>query len=291
MYIAILLILGFILVYIIKPKDKESYRKTVLSLFGIAYFSLWRFIDFYLNIFPTTSIDKNIVFLFLIILVFIISFLPWVTRSTPVKAYSYIAVFVVSVVITFTFEREIKNIVADLGGYYHDPEYNFSDETNKSKVNTFYYKAGGFKLNVPTGWLNKTNDSGLVYFIQQSNNKKTAELRPRCFHNTDLTMPEIVNNIISTDKTQGAKTEKHCSIENKKLLTCFIRSNNTKSNMQERWRWLVMNKENHQNAELDIVFYSNNVKNKQEVNKIISSFEMKTLAEPLPYCASTIEWY
>ena len=104
-------------------------------------------------------------------------------------------------------------------------------------------------------------------------------------------MPEIVNNIISTDKTQGAKTEKHCSIENKKLLTCFVRSNNTKSNMRERWRWLVMNKENHQNTELDIVFYNNNVKDRQEVNKIISSFEMNTLAEPLPYCASTIEWY
>ena len=291
MYIAILLILGFILVYIIKPKDKESYRKTVLSLFGIAYFSLWRFIGFYFDIFSTTSIDKNTVFLFLIILVFIISFLPWVSRSTPVKSYSFIAVFVVSVVITFTFEREIKNTIAELGGYYHDLEYNFSDETNKSEVNSFYYKAGGFKINIPASWLKKTNGSGLVYFIKQSNNKKTAELRPRCFHNTDLTMPEIVNNIISTDKTQGAKTEKHCSIKNKKLLTCFVRSNNTNSNMQERWRWLVMNKENRQNMELDTVFYNNNVINSQEVNKIISSFEMNTLAEPLPYCASTIEWY
>lgn len=292
MKIAILLILALILVYFIKPKDKQSYHKTILAIFGIAYFCIWRFLDFYFDIFTPVEIDKNTAFVSLMVITLIIGFLPWITRTTEIQSYAFVALFVLSIFLTFMFENNIKNVIAERGGYYNDSEYAFTDNTEKKKLNKFYYEAGGFSVEIPDSWEKQKNELGMIYFTKQKNNTKMAEFRPSCFHNSEFTMPEIINNIIETSLLQGFKTEKHCSIKNNSLLTCFIRnSDNKESESHERWRLLTMNIEQGQNMELDFVFEKNSVINKQVASSIISSFKSTALTEPLPFCARSANWF
>ena len=68
MKIAILLISALILVYFIRPKDKQSYHKTILAIFGIAYFCIWRFLDYYFDIFTPVDMDKNTAFISLMVI-------------------------------------------------------------------------------------------------------------------------------------------------------------------------------------------------------------------------------
>lgn len=291
MYIVVLLIIGLAQAYLVNPKDEKSYHQIVLAIYGISFFVIWRFANFYFDVFPDSDIDKDISFVVLITLSFVISILPWAVKSNKVKAYFLITMFVVSTIVTFAGEREIKNLIADIGGYYNDVAL-FEKKPDKKGLMSFYYKDGGFKFKISNHWLKNDNKINRVYFTKESKKIKTAEIRPRCFHETDLTMPEIVKNIITSDNAQGLVTKKTCFIRNELFLTCMVRSSSNESiNKKERWRWLVMNENNQQYMELDVVFYNNEMINRQEAEDAIRSFEVSILPKPLPYCLGDAEWF
>ncbi len=291
MYIALLLIVALILVYFSRPKDKESYHKTILAIFGIAYFCIWRFLDFYLVSFYPEESFQNIAFLSLMAVAFISGLLPWVIKITQIKAYAFVALFAISVLITFVFEKEIKNVIAEWGGYYDDAAPTLVLPSKENKTTLYQHEAGGYSINVPISWQKKTNESGLDYFVKQTKNKHT-ELRPTCFHNTEITLAEIISNIIKTSRNQGLDTEKHCYKMDNTLLTCFVRNSGMdKSNKNERWRWITTDKNQKQNMQLDFVFSDVQLKDKQEASAIIKSFKSVPLSEPLPYCTSSAEWF
>ncbi len=62
MHIVLLIASGMALAYFSRAKDKESYRIAILAIIGFAYFCIWRFTDFYTDIFFTDSNIKNISF-------------------------------------------------------------------------------------------------------------------------------------------------------------------------------------------------------------------------------------
>jgi len=292
MYIVLLLIVALILVYFSRPKDKESYHKTILAIFGIAYFCIWRFLDFYIESFYPNESFKNIAFLSLMAIAFISGLLPWVIKITQTKAYAFVAIFAVSVLITFGFEKEIKNLIAEWGGYYDDAVPTLALPSKENKTTLYQYEAGGYSINVPGSWQKKTNESGLDYFIKQTKKNKSAELRPTCFHNTKITLPKIISNIIKSSRNQGLKTEKYCYKTNNALITCFVRiSGMDELNKNERWRWIATDKNQKQNMQLDFVFNGGVLKDKEEANAIIKSFKHIPLSEPLPFCTSSAEWF
>ena len=292
MDIVLLIAAGMALAYFSRPKDKESYRIAILAIIGFAYFCIWRFTDFYTDIFFTDSNIKNISFFILMLSAVIIGLLPWVRVISRNHAIVLAGIFIISVVLTFTFEKNIKNAVVTWGGYFDDPASELAHSVNQINTQLYYHESGGFTINIPDNWHKKTHESGLDYFEMQAEGKAYAELRPRCFHNTDISIPEIIKTIINWDEQQVLKAEKNCFLSNSKLFTCFIRSHgNGANNTQEKWRWLVMDEIQRQNIELDFIFYSNYTQGRRDAEAIINSLVFKPLSSPLPVCASSIDWF
>ena len=291
MYTVLLLSVALILVFVSKPSDRQSYHKAILAIFGMTYFIIWRFIAFYVDVFLLGESFKNIAFISLIVASVIISVLPWVTqiKQKPATALSFL--FLISAFFSFAFEKDIKNHIAQWTGYFNQtaPVLNTILPTTDSK--SFYLDAEGFSISIPETWKKKSNNSGLIYFEAQVENKKHIELRPSCFHNAETSMPEIITNILNHDKSNKLITDIQCFRQTEKLYACFIRSNGKFDNgAMEKWRWIVMDKNQRQNIELDIIFYSNDTGMRRTAEAVIHSIKYKHLPDPLPTCKSTIDW-
>lgn len=208
MHIVLLIATGMSLAYFSRPKDKQSYQIAILAIIGFAYFCIWRFTDFYTDIFFDDSDIKNISFFILMLSAVLIGLSPSVRAISRVPAIVLAGIFVICVVLTFTFEKNIKNSVASWGGYFDAPAREMMHLVNKANTQLYHHESGGFTINIPENWQKKIHNSGLDYFELQYESKALAELRPRCFHNTDLSIAEITNNAFNWDKNQGFIVER-----------------------------------------------------------------------------------
>ena len=291
MYIVLLIAVIMALVYFSRPKDKQSYQIAIFSILGFAYFCIWRFTDFYTDIFFADSNIKNISFFVLMLSAVLIGLLPWVRAISRRHAIVLAGIFVISVVLSTTFEKNIKNSMATWGGYFDSHASELTHSVNQANTRVYHHESGGFTINIPENWQKKTHNSGLDYFELEGVSTAHAELRPRCFHNTDSSIPEIINNTIHRDQTQQLEVENNCFISDSNLYKCFIYSEGEGENeSQEKWRWLVMDESQNQNIELDFIFYSNIVQSRLDAEAIINSLVFKPLASPLPLCTSSADW-
>jgi hypothetical protein len=292
MHTVLLIAAGLALAYFARPKDKQSYQMAILAIIGIAYFCIWRFADFYTDIFLVDNNIKNISFFLLMFSAVVIGLFPWVRAISRNHAYVLTGIFAICAVLTFSLEKNIKNTVAGWGGYFDDPASELRHSVNQTSTQIYHHESGGFTINIPDNWQKKKHDSGLDYFELQIENKAHAELRPRCFHNTELSIPEIISNIINWDQSQTLEAKKQCFLSSSNFFTCFITSHGNRLNsIQERWRWLLMDKSQSQNIELDFIFYSNNEQGRRDAEAIINSLVFKPLTSPLPLCISPVDWF
>ena len=290
MFTVLLIASALIVGYVARPKDKQSYHMAVMAIFGVAYFCIWRFADFYLNEFTPGAMSKHIAFLVLMSVAVILCLLPWVRNITRLYAIVLAVIFGISAVVTFLMEKDIQNLVAGWGGYFGDQLMNVSKVNPIAASSVFDHKAGGFSIRVPDSWGRKQNESGLTYFDLEQNKKILAELRPRCFHDTKLSVVDIINNILEWDRSQGMRDQKYCN--DKEGFVCFVQSIRTDSGrIREKWRWLVMDEQQRQNIELDFVFYDMQEKSRNDAKAIINSIKLHHLPDPLPQCVSTIDWF
>lgn len=263
-----------------------------MAIFGIAYFCIWRFTAFYLDVFDYDTTAKNTAFLLLILTTVVIALLPWVRRTGRKPAIALGVLFAVCVVPTFLLEKNIKNLLALWGGYFDDAVVVFQQAKETADGHSFHSETGGFEVLVPDNWQKQTHPSGMEYFQWRVDGKTLAELRPGCFHNTELSVPEIVINILNWDRSQAWQTEKQCFPGDNNGFTCFIRSKSRGDKQEkEKWRWLVMDKYQRQNIELDVVFYTDRPQARADAEAMINSLVVTPLADPLSLCASSVEWF
>jgi len=292
MYIVILLAIALILAYFTRPKDKHSYHKAILAIFGIAYFVIWRFLEYYLNVFFVDDTTKNIIFLSLISFTVIVSVLPWLTQISQIKSYVFVAFFFVFLLLTFTLEKNIKFYIAEWGGYFDDATPQLTQTSERDSGVKYHHESGGFTVALPKVWQKNSNKLGMDYFTWKDKNKKLVELRPGCFHNSELSMPEIMLNIFNYETAQGQRIEKQCFKAEAKFLICFVRSiGNKEDGTKEKWRWIVTELNQKQNIELDFLFYNNELQTREKAKAVINSLEIIPLSDPLPLCTSSIDWF
>ena len=289
MEIAALLIIALVLSFTAKLEDKKSFRNILLAIFGISYFVVWKFVDFYYAIFTNVKISSNTAFLVLTGIVLLIISLPWVKRGTREVSYLFVVLFFLSVTISFIFEKNIKNFVAETSGYYSDSMPEFSTSFTTGKVKVFQHEKGVFAIEIPVSWEEKKNSLDITYFSKGNN---IAELRPSCFHGSELTMPEIVLNIMKSQELQKLNTTKSCVNLKADTFACLVKTEQLDNKaIKSRWRWLVMDHNNGHNIELDFIFSNNDTTSKQEAEAIISSLELKPLLKPVQTCLRPAEWF
>jgi hypothetical protein len=277
--------------YFASPREKHNYRMALLAILGIAYFSIWRFAEYYMDLFHPHSGLKNIVFASLILGAVILGLLPWITAIKRTPALLLVALFGVCAVLTFSLEKNIKNNLAEWGGYFDHATVSFKKVIDEAHTRRYHNEAGAYSIRIPLHWRKIMHSSGLYYLQWQQDESLQAELRPRCFHKAELSVSEIMDNIFQWDRGQGYQVEGRCFIPSDGGYVCFIQSKkNGEINPRERWRWMVMDDHQHRNIELDILFYNDKVKARHEAGAIINSLTLMPTTGPLHPCISPMDW-
>lgn len=287
----LLLIIILTLLFLAKPRHSRSYHIAVLAIFGIFYFCIWYFLDFYVTVFQWQEKFRYILLGGLFSLAAISAVLPWTRNIGPFPAYCLAILFFISLALTYGFEKNIKHALASLGGYYNkEASYKLPDRI-KQEGKKFNFVEGGIEVIVPPDWVKKTHNSGLTYFVYPDDSRPLIEMRPHCFHNSDLTLPEIMSNMKISMAVQYDKIEQECSIAFDNWHTCSLHAEKDRADPKSTvWRWLAVDTEHAQSVEIDFVYSNTEPSLMHDVLKVINSIKVYKLDEPYPGCLSPAEW-
>jgi hypothetical protein len=290
MNVLIPLALALILINHQKIRDDQYYRFSVLSIVGITYFFIFRYIDYYLSIFTPGDVWHSIPKVLVVLIAVGICLSPWITKSTTVKAGVCVFLFVVSIFAAFGFDRLIKIAITDLGGYFGEPPKIGVPEYAGDAVR-YVSDTGGYSLSIPIHWEKRSHESQADYFVIRHEDITLAELRPRCFHETGIVMAEVIKNLKADALIESRLAESHC-FKQEQAHVCLVKSiASAPISPPERWRWLAMNPKTQQNIDIDVLIYSDNTAIKDEVNFVFSSLKIDSLPTPAPTCLSTMDWF
>ena len=290
MNVLIPLALALIFINHQKIRDDQYYRFSVLSIVGITYFFIFRYIDYYFSIFSPGDIWHSITKVVVVSITVGICLSPWMTKSTTVKTVVCVFLFAVSIQAAFGFDRLIKVAITDLGGYFDEP-LKVGTQKYLGDVVRYTSEAGGYSLSIPSRWEKRRHESQADYFVVQKEEATLAELRPRCFHKTGVVMAEVIKNLEADALFENRLAESHC-FKQKDAHVCLVKSiASAPISPLERWRWLVMNPATQQNIDIDVLIYSDNTEIKNEVHFVFSSLEIESLPTPTPTCLSTMDWF
>lgn len=291
MQIVLLLVAGVALAYFSKPKDRESYQIALLAILGVAYFTVWRFVDYYMDIMSMNSTARHSAFLLIMLVALALAALPQCRNISRRPAIIFAVIFAVVLTLTFAFEVLIKNTVADIGGYFDKAPIKQKALPEGSLSQPYYFDAGGVGFDIPVRWSKEVHSSGHVYFDLKTSGKLVAEMRPRCFHGSNISLPEIIQNISNEDRSKNLVVDSSCYMSSDDMYTCSIRSYKSENaSSLSIWRWLVTDKYQHQSIEIDFIFYVKNIDAERDAEAVMSTLRVKRLASPLPLCASPAEW-
>ncbi|MGM8226655.1 hypothetical protein ACSV5M_08735 [Cellvibrio sp. ARAG 10.3] len=290
MNVLIPLALALILINHQKIRDDPYYRFSMLSIVGITYFFIFRYIDYYFSIFSPGDIWHSITKVVAVLIAVGMCLSPGMTKSTAVKTGVCVFLFAVSILAAFGFDRLIKVAITDLGGYFDGPP-KVGTQRYVGEAVRYTSKAGGYSLSIPSRWERRRHESQADYFVVQNEEATLAELRPRCFHKTGVVIAEVIKNLEADALIENRLTESHC-FKQKDAHVCLVKSiASAQISPLERWRWLVMNPATQQNIDIDVLIYIDNAAIKDEVNFVFSSLKIESLPTPAPICLSTMDWF
>lgn len=283
------LVLVFLLINHKKLKEDQNYRVSVFSVIGVTFFFILRFVDYYFSTFDHPSFYYTATKIIVVATVVALCLSPVFVKSSPVKASICVVVFILGVFFSFAMERPLKIFIANGGGYFDGTDDSAS--RYDGSVVTYTNKEGGYSLLIPEYWDKKSTNDGLTYFFTSKENVSLLELRPRCFHDTDLVITEIVQNLKDLDAMEDRSTKTKCTGDTN-IQKCLVKSIEADSNRpMERWRWLVMNVWSNQNIEVDVLFFSGDEEIKQQVQFVLASMTTTSLRQPKPTCLNPMEWF
>src|SRR5690606_41916628 len=174
------LLLIFILLNSHQLKVAKLYRANIFSLVGISYFLLYQYILYWYQIFPTEGVYQFIPGLLIFSSTVLIALSSWNRQSHPTKTVALCTLCTIALIATFTFDRAIKESVAELGGFFSGESIVPQGAPTEAILNTIEIPGIGIQLEVPNHWSTHTLPSGHTYFTAQDNERLMLKVRPNC---------------------------------------------------------------------------------------------------------------
>lgn len=290
MEIVILIVVGLLLTKSGYSTNPRNFRFLVLSILGIFYFFIWKYLSFYFLIF---NLSNQIQWFLILLLAGIISCFLWIAQKNQKNnlfAGGLLLCFCILTVASFLIDRQIKHAISHYGGFYEDSIKETEEGPSKHHdSHVFNHKAGGFRIKLPKSWEKVKHSSGQSYFKKFLGSQGSIEIRPGCFHESDLSLAEIVNNNILSAIDQNLKASKVCQ-SSSPIYECLTITRSEIEN-EETWRWFSVNQDNRQSVEVDIIFNAASIIDRKEARAILNSIELYKLSPPLPQCFSTVDWF
>lgn len=272
-------------------KQDSLYRANVFSLVGFCYFFYLQYTIYWFNIFPTESYFQYIPGILGVLLITGILLTPWAKNSHLTKTLCCCILFLVALVLTYGFDYEVKEKLAEIGGYYDLPETNTAgSQPNKPQKNVDLAKIG-MSIQFTKNWISKETKSDHEYFELILNDKKTVEVRPNCFGRIDIDTPTYVQNMFSFFEVDTFKTQHYyrCLIEGGEKKCLIVAIYPSSSNIKERWHWFRLDEKRQRSVGLDILFFNNDEIVKEQALKVVESTKLLRAGPDEP-CITPSEW-
>lgn len=186
------------------------------------------------------------------------------------------------------FPEKLEYQIAKQIGYFSDRNP-FSETETNHMIPTFLSSQGGYALNIPGNWVRKTlKDGQTPYFLLQSQKGVSAELRPRCSHNSTLSMARIVSiNMKPNDAYTGFSRQ--CFKYSSGFDACLAK----RRHKEQFWRWqlLIQNHHTGQGINLDFLIYKNSPEITKQIRNIMATIQLTEPPKPLPRCLTPTQWF
>ncbi len=293
MLIVTLLITILLITFLAKPLNANNFRLAIGGIYGILFLVVWPYFKFFAEITELEERTITIGFGLLSVLAVGLIFLPVISKIGKLGAASLFILFIVTIAVSFAFESQIKINIGKLSGYFSG-EYPIKTNQSSNVANKFTNSIGGYAVSLPPTWQQqKLMPIGLPYYVLLDNEVKKAEFRPKCFHQLDVALPEMIQGIIEHSQSNGAsEVQKNCFIWRDSYYSCLIRSTgNMSQQVKSRWQWFGVNYDKQQGIELDFVLYENADRIIRDIEMVIASLEPISLPTPVPRCLGVAAWF
>jgi len=291
--IAILLVTIILITFLAKPLNANNFRLAIGGIYGVLFLVVWPYYRFFAEITAMEEQTVTVSFVLFAVLAGSLVFLPFISKIGKFGSLSLFSVFIVSIAISFAYESLIKINIGKLSGYFSDENPIAVNQLSGSTIK-FTNSTGGYVVEFPATWQQrKLKPTGLPYFVLEENGAKIAEFRPKCFHQLDVALPEMVQGLIEQSQSSGvSEVQKKCFTWREGYYSCLLRSTGAMNHkFKSRWQWFGVSYAKQQGIELDFVVYDTTASIIQDINTIIASLEPISLPSPRPICLGVAEWF
>ncbi|MFK5914033.1 MAG: hypothetical protein QM484_06635 [Woeseiaceae bacterium] len=289
---AIVLLIFVIISAFLFKKEKSPYVRIIIgSVFGMAFFSFWPITVFYIDIHHLRKTPLIIIYVIIAIFSLVLSYLLIYVKKEVLVSSVMFLLFIFSTIFSVLFESEIKNTVSINTGYFSDKEpankIHYDTSSLKQRNN---FTSLNYTYSLHTDWKIKIEKGPLFYYyILSGKDHNIAELRPKCFNTSNISLAEIVSKLYSVINTKKTDMNKICYKTGDEIYACKVIAIDAKKQVQ-RIRWYSMNTEIHYGIELDFLLYDNKPSTEEEIEKIIRSAKYNFKNDKDMNCLGLTEW-
>ena len=263
-------------------------RLGIAALFGLAYFVVWPVWDHYLVLSNISGPVASNGLMFIAVLAALLSL--YIIRGKPKKrlSQSLLLLLVFSWTGLYIFSYQFYQWMSVALGYYDDPPLLVA-QTEGSEP--YHFNDLLLSIAIPKSWHpQKLMPLGAVYFDRREKDASSAQLRPKCFHNSKSVLASMVQQYSRKQQSQGRQVAKQCYRRGDSVACILTHQSKQGEHTVWRTRWFSVNPQTRQAVELDFLVFEHSPALEQEVMGIIASAQLDTSKAELPACVQIVDW-
>lgn len=291
MHALIPLLFIFILFNSKQIKLDKLYRANIFALVGISYFCLLQYTIYWYRIFPTEHVQQYLPGLLAVLTTVAVALSPWNRRSHPAKTAALCGIFAVTLVVSFTFDKSIKESLAEIGGFFQRDLVLKPTAATTLATKPIELPTIGLQLRLTQDWQPKQLSSGHHYFTAVQEGKIKVEIRPNCLGALEIDTPTYLSNILTLSEARDAGTQYafQCAKQGATKL-CLVKVQYSSTNeLKEKWHWLEIPSDPARAFGMDILMFENSAEWERKVADILATVGPSEGAATEP-CRTPAAW-
>lgn len=289
MHALIPLLLIFLLFNRHQLNNDKLYRANVFALIGTGYFSFYQYTLYWFRTFPDQGPLQYIPPLIITFSTLIIALSPWAKKSHPLKTLFLCSIFAISVPMSYVFDHQIKEKLAEFGGYFSDATLYLDDLPATTPNPALQLPDIGLMIAVPAEWKIEHLPSGHVYFIYRRDNQIQLEARPNCLGEFAIDTPTFIRNtlLLLEANREEATSASRCTHKGD-VKECLVKVKYKRDTaVKEKWRLLRIHSKRAWSV--DILLFRNDQSAADAAATLIQSTE-PLATSPTEPCHTPAAW-
>ena len=271
-------------------REDTLYRANAFFLVGFYYFFWLQYNIYWFRIFPSSSLLQFLPSILFTLFVVGIALSRWNQKSHPLKTALFGTLFAVSLLASFGFDTQVKEKLAELGGFYKGESFYPVNKPEDETTISITLANIGLTTSVPEHWVQHPLESGHSYFTSANNGVTQLEVRPNCLGRLALDIPTYVSNTEQSFQLEQASSEiSHECIVADEGKHCIVKANYGNGRKPaEKWRWFFKPLSGDRSVNIDVLFYSPEVELRERAMRVLQATH--TTGEKPQWCTTPADW-